>query len=233
MLPVNTTDFFTPCCKKPVPKRPVWQLCSWRWSLGWLWWLGLCAALLLGAAPVRAQPATEATALALEVDSSAEGLYLSAALPLELPVALQDALLQGIPLFFVAEAQVLRERWYWSAQTVAQTQRYMRLSYQPLTRRWRLAVSPMPIDRSGLGVAVPGKQHESLPEALAAMTRIAHWKIADAPALEAGTSYNVQLHFRLDSAQLPRTLQVGLWGRSSWNLALQGSQAVLWEPSTP
>ena len=215
-----------------MSKGAAWL--PWHQSLGGLWWLALCAALLLTApARARAQPATEATALALNVDSSAEGLYLSAVLPLELPVALQDALLQGIPLFFMAEAQVLRERWYWAAQTVAQTQRYMRLSYQPLTRRWRLAVSATPIDRSGLGVAVPGKQHESLPEALAAMTRIAHWKIADAPVLEAGTSYNVQLHFRLDSAQLPRTLQVGLWGRSGWNLTLQGNQAVQWMPTAP
>ena len=202
----------------------------WHWT--WLC-IALGCALWLCATPAQAQSAPEPTALELQVDSSAQGLYLSAVLPLELPAPLQDALLQGIPLFFLAEAQVLRERWYWSAQTVAQAQRYMRLSYQPLTRRWRVAVSPMPIDRSGLGVAVPGKQHESLPEALAAMTRMAHWKIADASVLDAGSTYNVQLHFRLDSAQLPRALQVGLFGRAGWNLTLQGSQAVQWEAAAP
>ena len=129
---MNTTDFFTPYCKSPVPNN-VWLSCG---RLACLLCLVLCCVLC--ALPARAQSVPETTALELEVDSSSEGLYLSAVLPLELPVPLQDALLQGIPLFFVAEAQVLRERWYWSAQTVAQTQRYIRLSYQPLTRRWRV-----------------------------------------------------------------------------------------------
>ncbi|MFC4790290.1 MULTISPECIES: DUF4390 domain-containing protein [Giesbergeria] len=196
-----------------------------RWGIWWLWgWL--CCGLVLWSPLLGAQPTTDA--LELRVYSSPEGLHLSTELPVELPKAIEDALQQGIPLFFVAEAQVLRQRWYWSAQTVAQTVRYMRLSYQPLTRRWRLVVSPSPIDRSGLGV-VPGNNHDSLAEALAAMKRIARWKIADAPALEAGGQYVVQLRFRLDTSQLPRTLQVGMLGRSSWNLVLQGSQPVLWE----
>lgn len=175
---------------------------------------------------VGAEPATES--LELRVYSSSDGLHLSTELPVDLPRAIEDALHQGIPLFFVVEAQVLRQRWYWSAQTVAQTVRHIRLSYQPLTRRWRLVVSPSSIDRSGLGV-MPGNNYDSLEEALAAMKRIARWKVADAPALEAGEHYAVQLRFRLDTSQLPRTLQVGILGRSSWNLVLQGSQHVLWE----
>lgn len=219
-------DSFTPCYKKPRPKNVLahYPVSRWGWCLFWAW---LCCALLLPL-PLRAQVATEP--LELRLHSSAEGLHLSTVLALELPVAVEDALHQGIPLFFVAEAQVLRERWYWSAQMVAQTMRYMRLSYQPLTRRWRLAISPSPIDRSGLGV-VPGQNYDSLEDALAVMKRMAQWKIADAPALELGAHYNVQLRFRLDSAQLPRTLQVGVLGRSSWSLALQGSQRVRWEPA--
>jgi hypothetical protein len=32
---------------------------------------------------------------------------------LELPRAVEDALQRGVPLYFVAEAQLLRSRWYW------------------------------------------------------------------------------------------------------------------------
>lgn len=216
---------FTPCCKKPPPELE--RVLLWRWAVGLLLWCWLCCAALWPA-PLRAEPAPEA--LELRLQSSADGLHLSTLLPLELPVAVEDALSQGIPLFFLAEAQVLRERWYWSAQKLAQTTRYMRLSYQPLTRRWRLAVSPSPIDRSGLGV-VPGHNYDSLEDVLAVMKRIAHWKIADTPALISGEQYNVQLLFRLDTAQLPRALQVGTLGRPNWSLAWQGSQRVIWEPA--
>lgn len=215
-------DSFTPCCKKHPPEHALIS----RWAVGWLWCWLCCA--VLWPLPLRAEPVTEA--LELRLQSSVDGLHLSTVLPLELPVAVEDALRQGIPLFFLAEAQVLRERWYWSAQTLAQTTRYMRLSYQPLTRRWRLAVSPSPIDRSGLGV-VPGHNYDSVEDALAVMTRIAHWKIADTPALIPGEPYNVQLRFRLDTTQLPRALQVGTLGRPNWSLSWQGSQRVLWEPS--
>ena len=130
---------------------------------------------------VHAQPATAISEL--RVERTDEGLFLSAALQLELPALVEDALYQGIPVFFVAEAEVLRERWYWSAQRVARSARYMRLSYQPLTRRWRLAVSANPIDSSGLGVVL-GQNYDGLEEALLAMQRIAQWKIAEAPAIE-------------------------------------------------
>lgn len=213
--------FSTPYCKNLWPKHVFATYLVPR--LLWAW---LCC-LLLSPLPLHAEPTTEA--LELRLHGAADGLQLSTLLPLELPEAVTDALHQGIPLFFVAEAQVLRERWYWSAQTVARTMRHMRLSYQPLTRRWRLAISPSPIDRSGLGVVL-GQNYDSLEDALAVMGRIAQWKIADASALEPGENYDVQLRFRLDSSQLPRALQVGMLGRSSWNLALQGSQRVRWEP---
>ena len=32
---------------------------------------------------------------------------------IEIPSAVEDALLKGIPMVFLAEADILRERWYW------------------------------------------------------------------------------------------------------------------------
>ena len=211
------TDSFTHCCKRQLP-----DAC--RRALSWV---ALLAGLLLWcamAASALAQTPPAAAISELRVERTDGGLFLNAALQLELPALVEDALYQGIPVFFVAEAEVLRERWYWSAQRIAHSARYMRLSYQPLTRRWRLAVSATPIDSSGLGVVL-GQNYDGLDEALLAMQRIAQWKIAEAPAIEPGERYTVHLRFALDTSQLPRPLQIGALGRSGsgWNISMARS----------
>ena len=95
----------------------------------------------------------------------------------------------------------------------------MRLSYQPLTRRWRLNQSAEPFSNSGLGVAL-GQNYESLAEAIGAMARIARWRIADTLVMDDSGRYALNFQFRLDTSQLPRPLQLGAVGRSSWNLQL-------------
>jgi hypothetical protein len=55
-----------------------------------------------------------------------------------------DALAKGIPMFFVAEAGDLPRPLVLVRQARGLRARHMRLSYQPLTRRWRLQVSSSP-----------------------------------------------------------------------------------------
>ena len=219
------TDFSTPCCKRQLPNAyrptPHGVALRWLWAVLLLW----CA---MAWPAMAARAAHEAAISDLQVERTDEGLYLSAALQLELPALVEDALYQGIPVFFVADAEVLRERWYWSAQRVARSARYMRLSYQPLTRRWRLAVSAAPIDSSGLGVVL-GQNYDNLDEVLLAMQRLSQWKIADAPAIEPGARYTVHLRFSLDTSQLPRPLQIGALGRSGWNLSMARSLRLVVE----
>ena len=137
----------------------------------------------------------------------------------ELPEQVQDALNKGIAMYFVADTQVLRDRWYWSDKVVAQTSRHIRLSYQPLTRRWRVSQSATPFAESGLGVTL-GQNFDELADALAVMQRITRWRVAAPDALESGTQYAVNFQFRLDTSQLPRPLQFSTVGRSGWNLQL-------------
>lgn len=160
---------------------------------------------------------------ALRLERSDDGLYLSTALPFSLPELARDALDKGIALYFVVEVDILRDRWYWSDKRVAQAQRHLRLSYQPLTRRWRLSLSTQPLNTGGLGVAL-GQNFDELEDALAAMQRITRWRIADLAALDADQGHTVQLRFRLDWSQLPRPLQIGAVGRSGWNLLVERSQ---------
>ncbi|MFN3376817.1 MAG: DUF4390 domain-containing protein [Burkholderiaceae bacterium] len=160
---------------------------------------------------------------ALRLERGDDGLYLSTVLQFSLPELARDALEKGIPLYFVAEAEMVRDRWYWSDKQVAQAFRYIRLSYQPLTRRWRLSLSPQPLNTGGLGVAL-GQNFDELDDALAAMKRITRWRIADLTVLDADQRHTVHLRFRLDLSQLPRPFQIGAVGQSGWNLLVVRSQ---------
>jgi len=172
-----------------------------------------------------AAEAVSAEVSELRLERTEDGLYLGTSMQFVLPELAEDALYKGIPMFFVAEAQVLRDRWYWSDRQVAETTRYLRLSYQPLTRRWRLNISSVPITNSGLGVTL-GQNFDEYADALAAIQRISRWKIADSSVIEGDSSHMVNFRFRLDMSQLPRPFQIGAVGRSGWNLLVSRSQRL-------
>jgi hypothetical protein len=184
----------------------------------------VCCLLAVGL-PVSAQPSTtEITQLRLE--RSDEGVLLSASVAFELPAVIDDALAKGIPMFFVAEAVLFRDRWYWYDKQVAYASRHMRLSYQPLTRRWRLVVSPSPIGSSGLAL---GQTFDTREEAMAAVQHISRWKIAESTQVDPDSRYNVDFRFRLDISQLPRPFQIGVMGQADWNIAAIRNQRLALE----
>lgn len=191
---------------------------SWLRTVLYLWLLA--AALALSGPPGRVAAAQQHGEITeMRVERTSEGLLLSAAWRMELSALVENALYQGIAMHFVAEAQVVRPRWYWSDKTVARATRYLRLSYQPLTRRWRLVQASSAQDLTGLGMAL-GQSFDDLPEALAAMQRLARWKIAEAHDLDDGKAYEVNFQFRLDTSQLPRPLQFGTLGKPGWAVSL-------------
>jgi hypothetical protein len=196
-------------------ERSAWSwLCGllllfWGWSVAW--------------AQVNSAEVTQ-----LQVERTEEGVLLSASVRFDLPQVVEDALAKGIPMYFVAEAAIYRDRWYWYDKRVAFATRHMRLAYQPLTRRWRLQVSPTPIGHSGL---VLGQNFESRDEALAAMRRISRWRIADAGDLDTESAHNIDFRFRLDMSQLPRPFQIGAVGQAEWIiLAVRNQRLVLEHP---
>jgi hypothetical protein len=188
------------------------------WAMAWL---------LVLAWPVYAQAQSPASEVAdLRLERADDGVYLSATLQFALPELAEDALYKGIPMFFVAEAQMLRERWYWSDRQVAAATRHLRLSYQPLTRRWRLSTSTSPISNTGLGVVL-GQNYDDLRDAVSAMQRISRWKIADIGEIDADAVHMVNFRFRLDMSQLPRPLQIGAVGSAGWSLAVTRNQRLV------
>ena len=183
--------------------------------------------VLLAAAfplPLRAET-TSAEVSLLRLERAPEGIFLYANVKVELPAAVEDALMKGVPMFFVAQADVVRHRWYWTDRRVASAQRHMRLAYQPLTRRWRLNVASGVITASSVGLAL-NLNFDSLADAMSALQRMSGWKIADASQIEADATHKVEFRFELDLAQLPRPFQIGVFGQADWSISATASQQI-------
>lgn len=194
----------------------------------WLWLaLLLCGAMLSPSVRADSVPVELS---ALELERTEEGLFLSVHIKFDLPSVVDDVLRKGIPVFFVAEAELRRDRWYWTDKRITVTSRHMRLAYQPLLRRWRLQVAATPIGNNGLGVTL-SQNFESLEDALSSIQRFSRWKIAGASDLEPDARHNVDFQFRLDVSQLPRPFQIGALGQSDWSMSASRNLKVPMEPT--
>ena len=181
------------------------------------------ACWVLGAWLLVASSAWAQTSVAELTELRAErreaSLYLTAQLKLELAAAVEDALLKGFAVHFVAEAEVMRDRWYWYDRKIGTAVRYYRLAFQPLTRRWRLNVSSEPISGAGLAGSI-SQNFETLTEALNVIRRQSGWKVADMTDLDLEARQYIAYRFRLDISQLPRPFQIAAGSQAEWTLAV-------------
>ncbi len=155
----------------------------------------------------------------MRVERQDSDLVLQVQLKLDLGPAVEEALTKGVAIHFVAEAELMRDRWYWYDRKVAQVTRYYRLAYQPLTRQWRLQVANEPINAGGAASSL-AQTFDSLQAALDVVRRQSHWKLADASELESDARQYALYRFRLDMSQLPRPFQIAAGNQSDWNLSL-------------
>ena len=190
--------------------------------------LGVSVCLILAPSP-SAAAATEITQL--RVERAEDGVYLSAVVRFDVPAVVEDALLKGIPVFFVIEADIYRNRWYWTDPRVASAARTLRLAYQPLTGRWRLNIVPGLITSSSGLRATLNQNYETMADALTALRRLARWKIAEASEVEPDAAYTLALNFRLDLSQLPRPFQIGVAGQRDWTIAAQINERLKLTPA--
>ncbi len=208
---VNTTVSSTPCLKNQPASRRGWPIAAWIGAL----WLVFLAAWLPTPAAAEAAEVTQ-----MKLERSGDAVYLTAAVQFELPTLVEEVLDKGIAVYFVAEAELYRERWYWTDARIAQVARYMRLAYQPLTRRWRLNVSPVPITNAGFGATL-NQNFDTLSDALDAVKRVGRMRMGDSSDISDDAVHPVQFRFRLDTSQLPRPFQIGLAGQTDWNIAAE------------
>jgi hypothetical protein len=153
-----------------------------------------------------------------------EGSYrLSADFKISLNVVVEQALTRGVPLYFVSEFTLTRPRWYWLDEEVAQSEQTIRLSYNLLTRQYR-------ITRGSLF-----QNFSSLDEVLRI---ISHQTSAPIPAnllkedsgyftskllsmrerlLKKDGGYVAAARLSLDVTQLPKPLQVNALAGKDWS----------------
>ena len=167
-----------------------------------------------------------------EVHHDADGVALSVRLAASATPVEQDALLKGVPLYIVWEAELTRSRWYWTDKTVATAVRTYRLAYQPLTRRWRLSLAnDGQTGQLGTGLMFPLHQsYDSLEAAVAVIGRVSRWRIAPASRIDPDDRYRLAWRFRLDLGLLPRPFQLGMINQPGWNLA-SGQRLAVPPPS--
>lgn len=177
-----------------------------RGAVGALLAWGLLLAALLWLPAARAQ-SIDVKTLQLHRDDGALSLDFAADLKIARPV--EEALVRGVPVHFVAEASVMRPRWYWRDERVARVSRTWRLSYQPLTSTWRVSLGGL------------SQSFATADEALQTVARLTRWRLADAAALDPDESYIVDFSYRLDTTQLPRPMQLGLGTLTEWQMDLE------------
>jgi hypothetical protein len=182
------------------------------------WWAMVFVSLvLLGlvGAGARLASAADPELTSFDLVHNEEGLFLSYAVDLELSRSVDDALSKAVPLFFVAEAEVFRNRFYWRDQRVGYAVRRWRIVFQPLTSTYRVTFD------GGLS-----QNYATRSEAFAAISRSARWKIAEAPQVDDGSRHYVEFNYRLDTSQLPRPMQIGIGGQADWTMSVQRTQKI-------
>jgi hypothetical protein len=167
----------------------------------WLGWL----------APAHAQGGGAELA-SFGVQRSEDGLLLNYAVNFELPRGAEEALNKAVPLYFVAEAEVFRDRWYWRDKRIASAARVWRIVFQPLTFNYRVTFA---------GIS---QSFATRAEAFASIRRGSNWKVAEPSQLEEGARHYVEFSFRLDTSLLPRPMQIGIASQSDWALSVERTQ---------
>jgi hypothetical protein len=138
---------------------------------------------------------------------------LDAQFSVDLGQRLEDALLRGVTLVFVLEFQLTRSRNYWFDEHIASQSQVVRLSYQALTRQYRVSRGPLHLNFT------------SMDEALGVLGSVRQWPVVERAALRPGEHYSAELRMRLDIAQMPKPFQVYALANKDWTLV---SDVVRW-----
>ena len=195
----------------------------------------LCV-LFIALSGVAGQSASAAELTQLKVERAEDGIYLSALVQFDLPPVVEDALLKGIPLFFVAEADFYQARWYWTDRRTSRATRTLRLAFQPLTRRWRVNIYNGPANSVNTSIGLRstlGQNYDTLADALNTLQRFSRWKIAEGADIEPDTIYKFEFRFNLDLAQLPRPFQIGVVGQKEWAVSASLDERMQIGPYRP
>jgi hypothetical protein len=192
-------DFFMRCCKNIINKlsRVACLLCC----------IGLTSTANAEGIEVNK----------VEARLTEEGYRLTADFKIVLPPSVEDALKRGVTLYFVSELSVHRSRWYWVDTNIESFEQTTKLSYNTLTRQYRLS-------RGGLF-----QSFFELKDALRAVGYQTSPPISISLLDNSGGGYVARLTkknsqigataaMRLDLTQLPKPLQVNALTSDQWSV---------------
>ena len=167
----------------------------------------LCVSLSLLLPPLVATARADTIAVnSAELVPDEDEYVLTAQFDVSINPTLEEALQNGISLYFVLEFELGRARWYWLDEKVAQLTVQYRLTYSPLTRQYRLTTGLL------------GQQFESLEEVQRVLSRVAARPVVRKDALVPGARYDAAVRLRLDVAQLPKPFQINALASRDWSL---------------
>lgn len=148
---------------------------------------------------------------------SDSGYQLSADFDVGLNSVVEQALSQGVPLYFVSEFSLTRPRWYWLDETVAQSEQAVRLSYNSLTGQYRITRGSLFQNFASLDAAINTIRRQSAEPIRAGQLEGGNNFLAE-KLLKKDSGYIAAVRMRLDVSQLPKPLQVNALTNNDWNL---------------
>jgi Domain of unknown function (DUF4390) len=166
-------------------------------------WIGLTLCLA-AAAPAHADSIAVQRA-SLQADGT--GWSLDARFEFQLNSSLEEAVNRGVPLYFTIEFELTRPRWYWIDEQPVSESRTWRLSFQPLTREYRVSSGGLQLGFS------------SLADALAVIKHVTSWHVIDRAQVQSGETYAASVRMALDTALMPKPFQVDAVNNRDWSLA--------------
>lgn len=134
-------------------------------------------------------------------------LYIDADIDFELSPELQDVVYKGIPLYFTVDVEIRSTRWWWFDKTIVDTSQTWRVTYNALTRQWRVGAGELLLPES------------SLNEALDSLRHVRGWAVAPVSDFTKNTELYGRLRLRLDTSLLTRPFQVDAMNRRAWTLS--------------
>ena len=168
-------------------------------------WLLMSLLLIMGA--VRAQVVPNGEILRIEPIITDGQLALDVDLALTLNATMRQTLERGVPLSFTVQAQISKPRWWWLDQEIKQETLVRRLSFNSITRQWRVSTGDVTIATGTFEQAMRG------------LERIRAWPLVFSDRFEPDTRYDGRVRVRLDTNQLARPLQMDASKRSEWVLS--------------
>lgn len=140
------------------------------------------------------------------LEPTEETYQLSATFDVALTPTIEDAINRGLALPFIIEFEVTRPRWYWWNEAVASGARSRQLSYNLLTRQYRLTFGTL------------YQNFDRLEDARQVLSSVRGIDVAERGLLHKGVTYEVALRMRLDVSRLPKPFQVNALASKEWNL---------------